>query len=220
MLIELTGIDGCGKSTLASRLHVLLDAYEVPCDQHVLRSTHKRLLSALGQEHGFPGWQGLFTPDTVEIAHALEMLDLVRTTLVPLDLRRRVVLTDTYVSRWLATAALVGAGNLETLARLYRRLPHPDLSIRLHADPGDAVDRIARRPKGDRVMGPGAVQRLHRYQDGFRRTAPLLPYPQHHVPTDAGVGQTLAHVMTLLRSSSAVPAKLRERLASAEGESL
>ena len=94
----------------------------------------------------------------------------------PLDLTRRIVVIDTYVFRWLATARLKGACDLAALSAVYRRLPTPDVSLRLRLDPERALERIQARPRGDRVMDHTALLRLSEYDRAFDEVQEHLPY--------------------------------------------
>lgn len=204
MLIELSGIDGSGKSTVARHVaaHVAARGYEpLPL---VLRSVGKRALDAVAMTCGHEEWTDMFPPDEVEIAHAVEMAGEVRATLSPLDRRRWAAISDTYVMRWLATAALKGVTDLHRLAAIYATLPRPDLSIHLDLSPEEALRRINGRPKGDRILGPRALDRLARYRSAFAAAEPVAFYPRHTVETsgdEAGTIQSvLAHIDGVLDS--------------------
>jgi thymidylate kinase len=195
LLIELSGIDGSGKSTIAAAVRDHLDAAGLACHELVLRSAYKRVLDRVARARGGADWRRLFSPDEAETAQALEMLTHVLTVLAPLDLGRRVVLTDTYVARWLATAVVNGVADPDRLAALYRLLPAPDLSFHLALPPELAVRRIQDRPKGDKVLGPGAVDTLSRYRTAFGTIEAVLPYTWIRVDATRSVASTVAEIL-------------------------
>jgi thymidylate kinase len=178
MLIEITGVDGAGKSTLAERLRTAVTSAGLPCSPLTLRSMGKRLLDDVAVRRGAANWRQLVSPDEAEVAHAVEMVAQAHAALHPAG-SGHVLVTETYVVRWLAVAAFWDAGKLDVLAAIYGRLPVPDVSVHLDLPAAEALRRITARPKGDRLLhGGGAERKLTRYAAAFDRVRPLLPYPQ------------------------------------------
>lgn len=199
MIIEIAGIDGSGKSTLVSHLQGFFSTHDVQCVERVLRSTYKRILADVARDHGHGHWRHMFAVEEVELAHALEMGNLLATTVLPLDHSYQVVVTDTYVHRWLATAHMWGAANLERLAAIFRRMPAPDLSFRLEVDPAVAYQRLVDRPKRDHLVKVGNPDRVAAYARSFEATKSFLHYPQHVLSTATPLETTVKQLLDTVR---------------------
>lgn len=198
MLIEFCGIDGSGKTTLTEMTMRLFNSAQVPCYQRSIVSTYKRVAADLAQRGGLSHWSELFSVDEIEVAHAFEMLSLCFQHIRPLDLDCQVIVTDTYVNRWLATALLWETSAADRLARIYGQLPAPDLSIHLNVPLNVAQRRIQERRKGDHVlkMGPNSI--LPRYADAFQQARALIPYPQLMISTDCDLAETWNRVTEVI----------------------
>ncbi|WP_255945429.1 hypothetical protein [Streptomyces odontomachi] len=196
MLIELAGIDGSGKSTFAERIMRLFNSAGVPCYQRSFRSTYKRIAADISARHGHRHWSGLFEPNEIEVAQAFEMVHTVYQQVLPLDLDAQVIVMDTYVSSWLATAALWRSDALERLREVYALLPAPDVSILLEVPVEEAARRISRRPKGDHIFKTGSDSVLARYAEAFEQTRALVPYAQNTVPAVGALEETWEAVRT------------------------
>jgi thymidylate kinase len=198
MIIELAGIDGSGKSTLVAHLQGFFSARSVPCVERVLRSTYKRILADVARDAGYDHWRHLFGVGEVELAHALEMSTLAATTIAPLDHSYQIVVTDTYVSRWLATAHMWGAPNMAALARVYRRMLQPDLSFQLAVDPDLAYQRLVERPKRDHLVKLGNPDRVRAYAESFAAVHDLVPYPRHVLETGRDLDATVDEMLAIV----------------------
>ncbi|MEU0237700.1 AAA family ATPase [Nocardiopsis sp. NPDC006198] len=198
MLIEIAGIDGSGKTTLLNQLRGHLHDQGRAVYVRSWPSTVKRLAADTAEDFGGRPWWEFFDPDAIETAAAFEHLAAVHHHLLPLDPGRQVVLTDTYVVRWLATAALHGAA-LEPLVALYARLRAPELSLRLEVDTATARERLAHRPERDHPTTTGAPRRLDRYRAAFDRSAGHVPYRVHRLDAGQPPERVLAHAARLVR---------------------
>ena len=198
MIIEVSGIDGSGKTTLAQRIrrHVLESG--IHAWERSLRSVTKLHLGDIAAVHGASHWSKAFDVDQVEFAHAMEMLGMCRQHFDPLDRTRHCFVTDTYVWRWLATAAMWQATNLPSLAQLFATLRAPEVSIRLEVSADLAYERILARPQGDSLLKMRDRSRLDRYAAAFDQVAGLVPYKTLVIdanrPVDEVVDEALAHV--------------------------
>lgn len=190
MLIEFAGIDGAGKTTFVERTMRLFNSSGVPCYQRSFLSTYKRIAADLSVRAGFRHWKDMFRADEIEVAHAFEMINLVSQQLLPLDLDAQVIVTDTYVTKWLATAVLWESDALDRLERIYALLPVPDLSIDLRLALEVAEQRIRERPKGDHVLKIGSNSVLPRYAVAYERARQLVPYRQVAVSTEGSMTDT------------------------------
>lgn len=201
MLIEVAGIDGSGKSTLVAHLQGFLSVNGVQCVERVIRSTHKRVLLDIARDRGCDHWREVFDVSSVELAHALEMTAAVYQQVLPINPRYQVIVTDTYIARWLATASMWGAANLDQLADIYRVLPPPDISIHLTVDPETAYRRLMSRPKRDHKMKLGSSERLHSYADSFNSTRRLLNYSPVFLSTETDLDITVRNLLDLVQEA-------------------
>jgi thymidylate kinase len=201
MLIEIAGIDGCGKSTVIAGLRARLTAHGHDCTELVLRSTSKRVLDDVARDAGARTWREVFTAQEVETAHAVEMLGQVNTVVTPLA-EGRILLTDTYVARWLATAARYECTDLGRLARIYAKFPAPSIAFLLDLPTQDAFRRLSARRRGDRLMAdaPAALPALDRYAAAFRQTSELLPYSQYGMDATRPAHEILGQIIDRIRS--------------------
>lgn len=176
MLIELSGIDGSGKSTQIALLQGWCNRAGVPCYERSLRSTVRRVLGGLAVDRGHLSWRGVFDPDAVELATALEMRQLVYTTIMPIRFAGQVIVTDTYLRRWVASAVASGARNLPQLELVYESIQPPDIAIHLAVTTTESLERISRRPQGDHLQREGGTQRLIALADGYETSDRMLAY--------------------------------------------
>jgi thymidylate kinase len=199
MIIEVAGIDGSGKSTVIAHLMGFFSKNDVPCYERVLRSTYKRILADLAHNAGHEHWRHLFPVEEVELAQALEMGTLMATTVQPMDHSYQVVVTDTYVRRWLATAHMWGARNLDRLAMVYSRLPAPDLSFHLEVDPAVAYRRLTARPKQDHLVKLGHPGRVATYAESFAATKDLVPYRPYVLSNSGDIEEAVEEMLDVVR---------------------
>lgn len=198
MLIELSGIDGSGKTTIQKHIRRYLVDRRLNTWERSFRSSARLMFADMAAEQGQPHWSRVFSVEEVEMAHAVEMLGIVGTHLSQIDLARNSVVTDTYISRWLATAAMWGASNVDALVKVLSRLPLPMLSIHLTLDPLLAYDRLHSRVEGDSVLKMGSPDKVIRYKDAFDEILPALPYQTHIVDSGRSVDLVLSEVLGLL----------------------
>ena len=158
------------------------------------------MFADIAANEGFGHWSELFEIEQVEMAHAVEMLSLVGPHLSHIDLNRSNVVTDTYTSRWLATASMWESQNIEDLVRVFSRLPSPDLSIHLRVDPYVAYDRLRSRVEGDSVLKMGSPAKVERYAKAFEDTLDKVPYPVDVIEANRGIDRVLEDVWRLLDS--------------------
>jgi thymidylate kinase len=190
MLIEFSGIDGAGKTTFAEMTMRLFNTHGVPCYQRSLISTYKRIAADLSVRAGHKHWSELFSVDEIETAHAFEMVNLAHQHIAPLDLTAQVIVTDTYVLRWLATALLWQAGGAGRLRQVYDLLPAPDLTIDLRLSVETAQARIAARRKGDHILKIGPDSKLRAYAEAYEQARHQAPYPLTPVSAEGGLEET------------------------------
>lgn len=201
-IIELSGIDGSGKTTLIERIMRELNGSGVPTFERSLRSTYKRVLADIATEHGVAHWKEIYRPDQVELAHALEMLQQCYALVLPFVGSGQVVVTDTYRARWLATAVMWGVEDIGPIAAVYDRLPRPVLSVHLEVDVETAYQRITSRPKGDHITKMGNPDRLRRYHEAFAATEGAISYARSRVDTNGSQDDACDEILTLVRRLS------------------
>jgi thymidylate kinase len=136
----------------------------------------------------------------------------------PLDHSYQVVVMDTYIRRWLATAHMWGAGNLDRLALVYSRLPEPDLSFHLEVDAAVAYRRLSTRPKRDHLVKLGDPRRVAAYAESFTATKDLVRYRPHALLTSGGIAETVEEMINVVRQWDVGGAGLIGRAARAKAE--
>ncbi|MGL4609990.1 MAG: hypothetical protein ACRCYY_09940 [Trueperaceae bacterium] len=199
MIIEFSGIDGAGKSSMMDRVFRHFNESNISAFQRTLRSTYKRILANVATKHGFSHWKGMYSPEEVEVAHALEMVTLVHTMISPINDKHTILLTDTYTCRWLATAKLWGVSNHDRLNNIYGILPPPNVSIFLDASIDVAFERMMTRDKGDHILSLGNTDKLRQYHTAFQTILPLMPYEVTRVPADVGKDELFLQIMDVIR---------------------
>ncbi|MFF2019513.1 hypothetical protein [Paenibacillus sp. NPDC058177] len=190
MLIELSGIDGSGKSTQMDKLFRFFNESGIPSYQRTLRSTYKRILATISQENGHKHWSTYYTPDEVEVAHALEMINLVFTSINPVNHNKQIIITDTYTLRWIATAILWDSKDISKISKIFNNIPQPYLSFHLETSISEANQRILNREKGDHILSFGNVKKLEKYQESFNQAKQVVDYKCISISTDQSIEET------------------------------
>ena len=178
MLIELSGIDGAGKSTQMERLQRHANERGIECHIRTLKSTSRRILARIGATRGAREWRDLFDPALVELATALDLYQQVHALIVPIRQPGEMILTDSYARYWLASAHTNLPRPDWAVDEAYRLFPAPDLALHLRVDPTVALERIVARAKGDHVLregGIGVVEALERAYVHVDRTLGYRP---------------------------------------------
>ncbi|MGG4094488.1 dTMP kinase [Paenibacillus lautus] len=184
MIIEFSGIDGSGKTSQMDRVFRYFNEKGINCYQRTLRSTYKRILANITTKRNLKHWSEYYTANEVEIAHALEMVNAVLTNITIIKNPNEVIVTDTYIARWLATARQWDCDNLNRINDIFSLIPKPDLSFHLDVTIDNAYERINSRAKGDHVLSFGNKSKLEKYRDSFLDIKDILPYKWHHIATD------------------------------------
>lgn len=201
MLIEVSGIDGSGKTTVLQLIRRDLLEDGEPAWERSLRSVQRLVFADLAAGEGHKHWSAVFSPNEVEMTHAFEMVQEVRRQIEPIDLRRQHVVTDTYVRRWLATAQMWRPTNMDNLVRVYGALAPPVVSIHLVVDPDLAFARIHARPQGDSLLKMGSVTKLVDYADAFDAVEDRVQYPSHAVDANRPLEAVMADVREVVRAA-------------------
>ena len=206
MIIEFSGIDGSGKSTQIQRTMRWMNESGVPCYERVLRSTCRRVLGGIAAEQGLQSWRELFSVEAVQLATALEIMQAVYSTILPINTPAQVILTDTYARYWIADAIAYGSPAIAQLAMVYDRLPPVELSFHLDVPADVAYARILARPKGDHILRTGGLPRLRRLADAYgelprHETRPVITLPSG-VSEDETFRAIQRHLLEFLSTSS------------------
>lgn len=124
MIVEISGIDGSGKSSLASYLVGWFIRNGVRAYQRNFRSSSHRLLSYIEKREGVIKGT-LYSREETELATAVEMVHTIHQNLCiePVKFLDEVYIVEPYVYSWLSTAAAYDAKNIEGLALLYHNVP-------------------------------------------------------------------------------------------------
>ena len=149
-VVEVAGVDGAGKTTLAAHLsgHFIAQGRIT-----YVRSFHtwiRRWTTAVAAEHGRSRAEH-FGIDAVEFATAVELMD--RSQL----LRRAtadgsIYVLDPYIFCSAAMSASYGVSNLPAIVETYLAGAPPDLVVYLEIDPRAAMERIGRRVSNDNLV--------------------------------------------------------------------
>lgn len=219
MIVELSGIDGSGKTTQVARLARRAHEAKIPCYERSLRSTARRVVSGIAAERGHASWQTLFDRNAVELSTALEMHQLVHATIMSIRFPGQLILTDTYVWSWLAAAVAEGSTNLDQLAAIYGTLPAPDLTFELTISVEDAFQRILKRPKGDHLLRISGKDRLARLAGALEAgVEPLVGYPRIRIDGTSAEADIAAQVAEhVLAAAQRDDEALFERLVAQRG---
>lgn len=163
-LIALEGIDGSGKTTVATSLAERLTAHGLRTTVHRNRGLGpvREALDALAVEEGHQDRLGLFGADTAQFMAALlkwrELLDIAPL----LDQQDHVVVVDRYLYTHLALAAVHGTANAPRLRRLFSVFPTPDVVVFVDVPPALAAERVLARGRD-----VNSLDFLTRLRDGF-----------------------------------------------------
>lgn len=169
-----------------------------PAYERSLRSVYKRVLDDITYEKmGAANWSAAFDADSVELAQALEMLQLVQTQLAPFAKSRQLFLTDTYVVRWLGVASDWGT-DLAKLRDVYSRLPKPIISLYLSVDPAIAHQRIMARTKGDHILKMGNPDAVAKYAAALNSAIEFLPYDIQVVDANVTEQETASNAIEIV----------------------
>lgn len=181
MLIEITGIDGSGKTTLMNRLRRSLNeeagiwAYE-----RNFKNRGKRFLESIALNNGVDRCEKFFKPELIEFSNALELVDEVNRHFYYLsENSRQVYFVDQYYSSWMANAIFQNLEIINELRMIYFYLPKPDMSIFLDVPPEVALSRLQVREKGDQILQLDfPLNRLSKMAAALDEVHSDIPYPQ------------------------------------------
>ena len=214
MIIEISGIDGSGKSTQIAMLARLAQEAGVPCYERPIRSTCRRVVSGIAAQLGLASWRTVFDRSAVELATALEAHQMVYSTILSINFPGQLIVTDTYVRNLLAVAIAEGGAAIDQLVAIYATFPRPDVSVHLDVPIDEAYARIEARPKGDHLLRTGGQARLQRLADAYDGALnEWIPYPCARVSSEIGLGDTFdAIVKCVISAASQHDEPLAERL--------
>ena len=198
MIIEFSGIDGSGKTTQIHKLMRWLNESGVPCYERILRSTSRRIVGGIAAEKGLQSWHELFDSNGIELATALEMLQLTYSTILPANFSGQCLITDTYIRNWLANAIVSRTSLIDQLLLIYQRIPRPDISIHLDVSVETAYQRILLRSKGDHKLRFGGKEQLEALSQAFQEVSQYVDYQSHIVSTSASEEETFQNNKQLL----------------------
>lgn len=172
-VIEVAGVDGAGKTTLAAHLS---GHYIAQGRITYVRSFHtwiRRWTTAVAAQHGRSRAEH-FGLDAVEFATAVELMD--RSQL----LRRSAAdgslfVLDPYIFCSAAMSASYGVTNLAAIVETYLAGAPPDLVVYLEIDPRVAMERIGRRVSNDNLVLPAYQEPpLAAFRDALEAVAPMF----------------------------------------------
>jgi thymidylate kinase len=172
-VVEVAGVDGAGKTTLAAHLS---GHYIAQGRITYVRSFHtwiRRWTTAVAAQHGRSRAEH-FGLDAIEFATAVELMD--RSQL----LRRSAAdgslfVLDPYIFCSAAMSASYGVTNLAAIVETYLAGAPPDLVVYLEIDPRVAMERIGRRVSNDNLVLPAYQEpSLAAFRDALEEVAPMF----------------------------------------------
>jgi len=172
-VVEVAGVDGAGKTTLAAHLS---GHYIAQGRITYVRSFHtwvRRWTTAVAAGHGKSRAEH-FGLDAVEFATAMELMD--RSQM----LRRSaadgsIFVLDPYIFCSAAMSASYGVTNLAAIVETYLAGAPPDLVVYLEIDPRLAMRRIGRRVSNDNLVLPAYREpSLTAFRDALEAVAPMF----------------------------------------------
>lgn len=169
IVVEVAGIDGCGKSTLAQALAGAVIGGGAPAYVRGLHSWVRRSSTALAKRRGLHRGDYI-GHEAVEFAVAMELLD--RSGQLALAGEQAAMILDPYTFCSAAVAATHRVRNLDAVLDVYFQARHPDLIVYLDVDPALAYQRIVARRGSDNVALRGGAADLHDYRIGFGSIIP------------------------------------------------
>ena len=197
MIIEISGIDGSGKTSLSSHLCGMLVNEGISPWEITIKPSAKRLIYKVRQIEDLPSLSHFGGREAIELAAAVELLPASTLRIQQAGpSEEEVYIAEPYVLTWLATAAGYNVRNLAGIAAIYRQCPNPDLSVFLRVDPDTAIARIHHRPRKDRILLRQSREHLEAYIKGYDTARSLINYSIMEV--DSG-SLSLHQIVTILR---------------------
>jgi thymidylate kinase len=180
MIVEITGVDGSGKSTVIDQLIRIYNARPGQwAYERTLRADSGKFLELVALRRGCLHAEEVFDPRCVEFAVALEMVDRSRQMMSPAECEpRQLFFVSQYRTSWMAGAFERCPEIVDQVALLFEYLPRPVLAVQLRLPAREAYRRISTRSRGDRVLSCAApMEVLERRIAAFDRVPGHLPYP-------------------------------------------
>jgi thymidylate kinase len=202
MLIEITGIDGSGKSTQIDHLMRWFSEQGISSYHRIIRPVSRRVLGGIASEKGFKSWDEIYNVESVELTTALELYQLVYSTITPINIDKQVIITDTYIRNYLASAITRDLSIVNKILPIYQRIPKPDLSINLSINSKSAYERIINRPKGDHILRHGGYKRLERLFKSHEEVEKYLHYDTYTLAGELEEKDIFSKITTIVQDES------------------
>lgn len=206
MIIEIVGVDGSGKTTLAQSLRRALNdqgdsySYERP-----FQSDGVRLLEAVASDDGQRRRPGaVYKDEVIEYVRAVELVRKSFELRPYAGSRVQHVFTDSHVVEQAGRAIQKGLWS-DAFARLLACALAPDLRIHLQIDANESIRRVQARPKGDALLlHANPVQAAADVIAGLDAALAVVPPPRTTVLDGARSPQDLvAEALSLIRKAAA-----------------
>jgi thymidylate kinase len=203
LIIEITGIDGSGKSTLISKLRKNLNAESlIWAYERNFKNRGKRLLEHIALMKGKNRPEEIFKSDLIEFHNALEMVEEVnKNFFYQSEDSGLIYFVDKYYTSWLAEALIRTTGIQNELEMIYSYLPSPDFSVLLDVTSETALSRLQKRLKGDQVLNrENPEQYLNHMKECFEIIHQTIPYPQHRINGEQTVEEIYQKVEKMIQN--------------------
>ena len=199
MLVEISGIDGSGKSTLIRALKGQIDMRPAFwCYERNFRNRARRFLESIAMARRLERADDLFPSEALALVDAVDLVDeAVRTLHFDSSSSRQIYLVDHYRTSWMARAIARSREDGRLVAPVYDHLPKPSLSFSLVVPPAIALERLRLRGGGDQVLAkPDALGALSRLGDAFDCAIEGSPYPVHHLDGERPIAASLEDILS------------------------
>ncbi|MEX2104279.1 MAG: hypothetical protein WD907_02975 [Bacilli bacterium] len=201
MLVEITGIDGSGKSTLIAKLRKHFNSIPLTwAYERSFKNRGKRFLEHIALQQGKSRPEEIFDPALIEFHNALEMVEEINKHFYYLSKDSGLLFfVDQYYTAWLAHAVRRKITIVKELEAIYAYLPAPDLSIYLEVTTATALTRLQCRVKGDQILNEqNPLRTLTNMKDSFDLVHRSVPYRQVRVDAEKEPEEVYTQVLEMI----------------------
>ncbi|ODP26035.1 hypothetical protein PTI45_04621 [Paenibacillus nuruki] len=198
MLIEISGIDGSGKTTIIDQLRNHFNASPLTwAYERNFKNRGKRLLEHISLLHGKDRAEELFDPNLIEFHNALELTEEAHKNFYYTNEKSGIMyFVDKYYTSWISQALLSDISILKELQMIYNNLPLPNVSIYLDVDPAIALMRLQNRMKGDQILNrKNPLKVLEKMRNSFETIHQSVPYEQYRINANEDLNKVLEQVL-------------------------
>lgn len=202
LLVEITGVDGSGKSTLIGLLRKRLnDQPSAWAYERTFRDRSRRFLEQIAADSGHHRADEIFDADLLAFSSAIGLVDeaLRAFYFCRSNGAAQIYFVDQYYTGGIADAIARGVVALDPLKRIYGYLPRPHVSVFLDLTAEQALSRLERRASGDQILAvPSPITTLRHRVQAFRAAHEQAPYTQVRFEASEPIDEIVAAVLALV----------------------